>query len=185
VAGAGWCKGRDRPAWGGGGGRRPEPEESACHLPVDEGNSLDCPRSKPWESASPYDRFCHMITHLQQPAPSCSCSPPCTRRPCPDTAGGLMSAVVKPAGNLDRPSWSSCPADIWYRENGAGEGCIRIRTSSSESALSPFDSLLVSPLTSARGSAEGASRSVGELTSALYLMSVIRIVSSSSCWYFE
>jgi len=98
-----------------------------------------------------------------------------------------MSAVVRPAGNLDRPSWSSCPADIWYRENGAGEGCIRIRTCSSESALSPFDSLLGSPLTSACDSAEGAPRSVGELTSALWptLMSVIGIVSSS-CWrYFE
>jgi hypothetical protein len=78
-----------------------------------------------------------------------------------------MSAVVKPAGNLDRLSWSSSPADVWYRENGAGEGCIRIRTCSSESVLSPFDSLLDSLLTSDCDSAEGTSRSVGGPTSAL------------------
>jgi hypothetical protein len=146
-----------------------------------EQQSRTAPVPNTCNSASPYNRSCdHMIMHLQQPAPSCSSSPPCTRRPCPDMAGGLMSAVVRPAGNLDRPSWSWCPADVWYRENGAGEGCIRIRTCSSDSALLPFDSLLGSLVC---GSSEGTLCSVGEPASALWptLMSVIGIVSSSNC----
>jgi hypothetical protein len=56
---------------------------------------------------------------------------------CPCTASGLMSAIVKPASNLDLyhdgTPWSVqgsvCPADVWYCENGATvEKRIRNRT---------------------------------------------------------
>lgn len=90
---------------------RPEPEETACLLPVDGSNILELlPFRTLVIGLSIRPLLCdHMIMHLQQPAPSCSSSP---RRPCPVMAGCLMSAVVRPAGNLDRPSWSWCPADV-------------------------------------------------------------------------
>jgi len=124
--------------------------------------------------------FDHMITHLQQPSLGSS-SPPCTIRPFPETAGVLISAVVKPAGNLDRPSWSSCSTDVRYRENGAGEGCIRIRTCSADTGLSP-SSFVRLPLPLVWDTVMGTPRSVDELTSASCpaLMSVIGIMPSSS-----
>jgi len=75
------------------------------------GRSLDLRHSKSWNRHIPAPASDHMMTHLQQPALSSS-SPLCKVGPCPGAAGGLMSAVVKPAGNLDRPSCSSCPTDV-------------------------------------------------------------------------
>lgn len=110
-SGTGGCKGRKTPAWEVGARDRRR-QRVVCRSMMGATVS-NYSRSEHLESASPYNRSCdHMIMHLQQPAPSCSSSPPCTRRPCPGMAGGLMSAVVRPAGNLDCPSWSWCPADV-------------------------------------------------------------------------